>query len=156
MSRTQARASTVPAHSSVVPKEREIKKLAESIVADEREAIAAWAMEGLARLRKQGDYTEPASHKHRMEQLRRINNSVKAFLDANTNIQMDENSIVPARELYDQYNFHQKDIGRGTPVSFERFIQMLEDLDYGVEMRPDGMGHRDWMVKGVRIDYGKQ
>ena len=141
---------------NVVPKEKQIKKLAESIVADEREAIAAWAMEGLKRLRKQGDYTQPASHKRRMEQLRRINNSVKAFLDANTNIQMDEQSVTTARDLYDQYNFHQKDIGRGTPVSFERFVQMLEDLDYDVHMQPDGIGHRDWMVKGVKINHGKQ
>jgi phage/plasmid-associated DNA primase len=141
---------------NVVPKEKQIKKLAESIVADEREAIAAWAMEGLKRLRKQGDYTQPASHKRRMEQLRRINNSVKAFLDANTNIRMDEESVTTARDLYDQYNFHQKDIGRGTPVSFERFVQMLEDLDYDVHMQPDGIGHRDWMVKGVKINHGKQ
>lgn len=141
--------------SNVVPKEQQIKKLAESIVADEREAIAAWAMEGLSRLRKQGDYTQPASHIRRMEQLRRINNSVKAFLDANTNIQMVEGNIVAARDLYDQYNFHQKDIGRGIPVTFERFIQMLEDLNLEVEMQPDGIGHRDWMVKGVSINHGK-
>jgi putative DNA primase/helicase len=141
--------------SNVIPKEQQIKKLAESIIADEREAIAAWAMEGLSRLRKQGDYTQPACHNRRMEQLRRINNSVKAFLDANTNIIMEEGSIVAARDLYDQYNFHQKDIGRGAPVTFERFIQMLEDLDLDVEMRPDGIGHRDWMVKGVKINYGK-
>lgn len=140
---------------NVVPRERQVKDLAESIVADEREAIAAWALEGLARLKKQGTYTEPASHKRRMEQLRRINNSVKAFLDANTNIHYEKDAIVVAREVYDQYNFHQKDIGRGVPVSFERFIQMLEDLDLEVEMRPDGQGHRDWYVKGIRIDYGK-
>lgn len=140
---------------NVVPKEKQIKKLAESIVADEREAIVAWALEGLSRLRRQGDYTQPASHLKRMEQLRRINNSVKAFLDANTSVILDAQKNTMARELYDLYNFHQKDIGRGTPVTFERFIQMLEDLDFAVEMTPDGMGHRDWMVKGVRISHGE-
>lgn len=136
---------------NVVPKEKQIKKLAESIIADERDAIVAWALEGLARLRKQGDYTQPASHLARMEQLRRINNSVKAFLDANTNVRLDPNSNTMMRDLYDLYNFHQKDVGRGAPVTFERFGQMLEDLDYQVEMKPDGMGHQDWMVKGVKI-----
>ena len=140
---------------NVVPEEKRIKNLASSIIADEREAIVAWALEGLHRLRKQGDYTKPISHKRRMEQLRRINNSVKAFLDANTNIIEDGVSMTMMRNLYDQYNFHQKDIGRGTPVSYERFGQMLEDLDYEVEMAPDGMGHRDWIVKGVRLKNGE-
>jgi len=139
---------------NVVPEKQRIKNLADSIIADEREAIVAWALEGLERLRKQGDYTKPASHKRRMEQLRRINNSVKAFLDANTNVIMNEGGVTMMRELYDQYNFHQKDIGRGTPVSYERFGQMLEDLDFVVEMEPDGMGHRDWVVKGVSLKRG--
>ena len=139
----------------MVPREKRIKSLAQSIVADEREAIVAWALEGLARLRKQGDYTKPASHIRRMEQMRRINNSVKAFLDANQNIVADEDAVTTARDLYDQYTFHQKDIGRGTPVTFERFVQMLEDLDLEIEMRSDGIGHRDWMVKGVKINHGK-
>lgn len=140
--------------SKVVPEAEQIKNLAHSIVSDEREAIAAWALEGMARLKKQGDYTQSASHIRRMEQIRRINNSVKAFLDANTNIKFDEAAVTVARELYDQYNFHQKDVGRGASVSFERFVQMLEDLDYDVQMNPDGMGHKDWVVKGVKINYG--
>lgn len=140
---------------NVIPENLRIKGLAQSIVADEREAIAAWALEGLSRLRKQGDYTKSASHERRMEQLRRINNSVKAFLDANMNIKKDPVAVTMARELYDQYNFHQKDIGRGVSVSFERFVQMLEDLDFDVEMRNDGIGHRDWTVKGLRIDHGE-
>lgn len=141
--------------SNVVPESERIKDLAASIVADEREAIAAWALEGIARLKKQGDYTKPDCHNRRMEQLRRINNSVKAFLDANTNVVMEEDAVTVARELYDQYNFHQKDVGRGTPVSFERFVQMLEDLDFDVQMNPDGMGHKDWAVKGLKVKYGK-
>ena len=57
------------------------------------------------------------------------------------------------RDVYDQYTFYQKDIGRGQSVTFERFVQMLEDLDYQVKMRDDGMGHQDWIADGVKIDY---
>ena len=136
---------------NVVPVEKRIKDLAESIVADEREAIVAWALEAFARLRKQGDFTKSASHNARMEQLRRINNSVKAFLDSNKNVVRFEGHNTMARDLYDQYTFHQKDIGRGSSVSFEKFVQMLEDLDFEVVMKDDGMGHQDWVVKDVRI-----
>lgn len=137
---------------NVVPEHLRVKNLAASIVADEREAIAAWALEGLPRLKKQGDYTKSASHNFRMEQLRRINNSVKAFFDSNKNIAREEGKSTMARDLYDLYTFHQKDIGRGASVTFERYIQMLEDLDYVVGMKDDGMGHQDWVVEGVRID----
>ena len=139
---------------NVVPTEKRIKGLARSIVYDEREAIAAWAIEGLTRLKKNGDYTQPASHKARMEQLRRINNSVCAFLEANRNVVKKEGSIVMMRDLYDLYQFHQKDVGRGIPVTYERFAQMIEDLDYGIKMQPDGMGNRDWIVEGVKINRG--
>lgn len=137
--------------SYVVPEEKQVKGLAESIIADEREAIVAWALEGFARLKKQGDYTKSASHNFRMEQLRRINNSVKAFLDANKTVVRFKGTSVMARDLYDLYSFHQKDIGRGSAVTFERFIQMLEDLDFGVHMKDDGIGHQDWIVEDVRI-----
>ena len=136
---------------NVVPPEKRIKNLTQSIISDEREAIAAWALSGLARLRKNGDYTKPRSHVARMEQLRRINNSVKAFLDANGNIVSADSAATTAREIYDLYIFHQKDVGRGAPVTYERFVQMLEDLDFEVSMKPDGMGHRDWVVSGIEI-----
>lgn len=140
--------------SYVVPEDKQIKGLAESIIADERDAVVAWALEGFARLRKQGDYTKSASHDFRMEQLRRINNSVKAFLDANTNIRKKKDSRVPMREVYDLYTFHQRDIGRGSSVSFERFGQMLEDLDWDITLINDGIGHQDWWVSELEITRG--
>jgi len=137
--------------SYVVPDNKRIKDLAESIIADEREAIVAWALQGFARLRKQGDYTKSDSHNQRMEQLRRINNSVKAFLDAHKKVTRFEGHNTMAREVYDLYTFHQKEIGRGASVTFERFVQMLEDLDFNVSMKDDGMGHQDWVVQDIRI-----
>lgn len=138
---------------NVVPEGSRIRGLAQGIIADEREAIAAWALEGLARLKKQNDYTKPRSHMERIEQLRRINNSVKAFLDSNTNIVIDESGYAMGRDLYDQYVFHQKDVGRGQPVQFESFVQMLQDLDFHTRMQNDGIGHRDWVVEGVKIRH---
>jgi hypothetical protein len=53
------------------------------------------------------------------------------------------------RDLYDMYGFHMRDVGRGNPVSFERFMQMLEDLDLDVDHRIDATGTADYVVKGV-------
>jgi len=54
-----------------------------------------------------------------------------------------------SRDLYDMYSFHMKDVGRGMPVSFERFNQMLDDLDLKTEMRTDLTGTKEWWVSGV-------
>lgn len=111
-----------------VREHEKIENLAESIVAEERDAIAAWALEGLRRLMDQRDYTMPDSHKRRLNDMRRINNSVMAFLEDSKQFERGEGETV-ARELYDAYSFHMRDLVRSQPVSFERFRQMLEDLD---------------------------
>lgn len=138
----------------VVPPEKVVRELAESIVADEREAIAAWALEGLGRLLKQGDYTQPASHVMRMRQLRRINNSVKAFFESDHTIKFEEGSVVMVRELYDKYGFYMKNMGMGNPVGFERFAQMLEDLNVNVTQTDDGLGNYEWIAEGVKLHAG--
>jgi len=138
----------------VVPEAERIKTLAEDILADEREAIAAWAVAGLTRLLKQGDYTIPPSCQFRLDQLRRINNSVKAFFDSSTWLVFGKEQRMMARDLYDKYVFYLKDIGRGGAVSYERFIQMLEDLNIDVVLDNDGLGNREWLAVGVG-DKGK-
>jgi P4 family phage/plasmid primase-like protien len=135
----------------VVPADKVVRELAESIVAEEREAIAAWAMEGLKRLLKNGDYTQPSSHDARMKQLRTINNSVKAFFEQDHQVKRDPNYDTMVRELYDKYGFYIKNMSRGTPVGFERFVQMLEDLDVNVRQEDDGMGNYEWIASGIRI-----
>lgn len=132
-----------------VPEEDRIENLAESIVADEREAIAAWALEGLRRVLDARGFTLPKSHHFRMNQMRRINNSVQAFLEDARNIALVGGGEMRCRELYDLYVFHMSDVGRNSPVSFERFMQMLEDLDLDVDHRVDPTGTADYVVRGV-------
>ena len=55
-----------------VAEKDQVKNLAETIVAEEREAIAAWAIGGLRRLLEQNSYTIPACHEKRSGQMRRI------------------------------------------------------------------------------------
>ena len=112
------------------------------LVSEEREAIAAWAVLGLARLMKQRDYTLPASHHVRMNQVLRSNNSVAAFLQSSDKIRPteDKNEHVDARVVFDQYVFYMKDVSRGFSVSYERFQQMLGELGHECEPYKDPTG----------------
>lgn len=130
-----------------IPEHEQIKDLDQIIVAKERDAIAAWALEGLGRVLDNNGFTLPPSHEHRIHQMRRINNSVAAFLDDAQNLGQHADAQVKARDLYDLYVFHVRDVGRGSAVPFERFMQMLEDLDLDIER--DVLG--DYVVTGVTI-----
>ena len=129
-----------------VREEDKIENLAEMIVAEEREAIAAWALEGLRRVLDARGFTLPDCHHKRIAQMRRINNSVQAFLEDSKNYTFDAESMVACRELYDSYSFHMREVSRSSPVSFERFMQMLEDLDCNVQQ--DVIG--DFVAYGLR------
>ena len=48
-------------------------------------------------------------------------------------------------ELYDMYRFYMRDLSRSKPASFERFIQMLADLDFYVDQNLIG----DFVVRGI-------
>lgn len=135
----------------VVPEKDQVKELAEDILADEREAIAAWAIEGLPRLLKQGQYTMPESTLARLEQLRRTNNTVKAFFDSCTDLKFGVEERTMVRELFDKYQFYMRDIGSGVGVRFERFVSMLEDLSIDVKMEGDGIGNREWVAEGIGL-----
>lgn len=129
--------------------EDRVENLAEMLVAEEREAIAAWALEGLRRVLDQRGYTEPKCHHLRVAQMRRINNSVQAFLEDTRNYKLCDGETVKAREVYDSYAFHVKEVGRSSPVSFERFMQMVEDLD--LDIKQDIIG--DYQIHGLeRVD----
>lgn len=131
-----------------VPAEQRIANLAEQIVADERDAIAAWAMEAIGRLLGQGDYTMPESHEARVRQMRRINNSVQAYLEDARDLELGREGVtMKVQDLYDKYVSHLANYRRGNAVGFERFIQMLEELDLNVSQ--DMLG--DYVVAGVMV-----
>lgn len=124
--------------------EDKIENLAEMIVEQEREAIAAWAVEGLARVHSNRHYTEPRCHREQLHRVRRQNNSVFAFLEDSRSFHAGDGSA-KVRDVYDHYAFHMREFIRGVPVSFERFMQMLEDLGYDVYR--DAVG--DYFASGL-------
>jgi P4 family phage/plasmid primase-like protien len=134
-----------------VPPEKRILNYHQILIAEEREAIAAWAVQGLARLQKQRRYTSPASHERLISLVRRTNNSVVAFLQSSDKVRPDENSRTDIRAVYDHYSLHMKDISKGWGVSFERFRQMILDLGFRMEPYTDGVGIEREEIHGLRV-----
>jgi P4 family phage/plasmid primase-like protien len=135
----------------VVPDEERVVDFYKVLIAEEREAIAAWAMQGLKRLVAQGDYTQPSSHKRRLNQVLRANNSVAAFLQSSDRLIFDAEGSADLRAVYDQYEFYQKSIAGGWTVKYERFTQMLEELGYESTPYRDAAGILRAKVHGFKI-----
>lgn len=104
------------------------------LVSEEREAIAAWAVQGLKRLQQQKEYTLPASHVMRLNQVVRANNSVAAFLQSSDKIRptSDMSKTVDVRTVFDHYVFYMREVSKGWSVTYERFKQMLDELGHPV------------------------
>lgn len=137
----------------VVAADERIPDYHEVLVAEEREAIAAWAVQGLQRLLRQNDYTQPKSHLARLEQIQRANNSVAAWLQSNDKVRPtgDLDDAADARECFDQYVFYMREVSRGFNVTFERFLQMMEELGFPQVPYEDKAGIKRAMFRRVRI-----
>lgn len=123
------------------------------LIAEEREAIAAWAVQGLQRLQRQREYTLPHSHFIRINQVVRSNNSVAAWLQSSDRVRPTENDSdsVNVRNAFDQYVSYMRDVSKGWNVTYERFIQMLEDLGHNVFVENDGVGVMTHRARKLRM-----
>ena len=138
--------------SRVVPKDEVVEDLAEQIIAEEREGIVAWALQGLSRLMAQRKFTEGSEHLALLAEMRRVNNSVLAWIESNGRylLTREQGDTCEGLEMYDQYSFYVKNINRGFAAPYERFIQMLYDMGLGREQVADAHGAIGWKITGVR------
>lgn len=138
----------------IVPENERVRDYAKVLIAEEREAIAAWAVQGLVRLMKQRDYTQPASHLFKLKQIKRANNSVAAFLGTSAKIRPREEGDVGHADLmecFDQYCWHTREVARGYPVAFERFMQMVAELGYDISQYADHEGVERYQALGLKV-----
>jgi P4 family phage/plasmid primase-like protien len=135
----------------VVPDAEKIVDFYKILVAEEREAIAAWAAQGLKRLLAKGDYTQPASHIMRLNQVARANNSVAAFIQSSDKVETIEGGKADLTALFDQYIDFMKNVARGYGVTYERFMQMTDELGYTTQSYFDGTGQLRHEVHGLAL-----
>jgi P4 family phage/plasmid primase-like protien len=122
--------------------------IAARIVDEERHAIAAWAVEGLARLQQHSGYTLPACHDRRQREMRRANNTVLAFLEDSRAVRIGEGEI-ELEHLHALYRAHVGSDRAIRSLTVERFRHMLEELGYPVAVCHDDLGYPLYWVEGV-------
>jgi putative DNA primase/helicase len=102
-------------------------------LANEREQIASWALEGLRRLRQQKSYTLPASHIVLTGQMAEENNSVRYFLSRCPRlvIGVDRNASTAGLEIYNvywQFCLATAARTRAGPTSFHAMMKELSGI----------------------------
>lgn len=137
----------------IVSNEDRIVDFWKVLIAEEREAIAAWAVQGLKRLEANNEYTLPKSHILRQNQVARANNSVVAFLQSSDKVRVtnDPADTVDVRNVFDHYVYYMKEISRGWSVTYERFKQMLDDAGHSTKPYFDGVGVQRDEAVGIKL-----
>jgi putative DNA primase/helicase len=119
-------------YNSIVNKNDKVLDLGTLIVADEREQIASWAVEGITRVLKAKDYTLPESHVQRIAEVAAANNSIRSFLVDSGLYTVELSSSIPISEmtLYNAYYTFASMVGVAKPVQLSGFRQKMRELSY--------------------------
>jgi phage/plasmid-associated DNA primase len=100
--------------------------LAREILAEEREAIASWALPAIADLEANNKYTEPASHKDTLAHMASTNNSVHHFLTS-ADVDRRQGASWDETAAYNAYVWFCT-ISKSKPVNLVRFHTLMQEL----------------------------
>jgi P4 family phage/plasmid primase-like protien len=148
-----------------VKKEERVADLANQLIAEEREQIVAWAVEGITRLLKNNDYTLPPSHERWIKDVAQMNDSVRFWIESSAGISIDpfgqaakaagskNGSHTSETQLYDHYSGFCIGQGGARPVILKTFQTRMREL--GAEkgfkkvMKPLGNGAEEAAYENV-------
>jgi P4 family phage/plasmid primase-like protien len=121
----------------VVKREHKDVGLVERILDDEREQIAAWALQGLKRLKRNNDYTLPACHERLVSSMMMKNSPVHYFLSRDRHLRIGEkahrgisNTRTTLAALHDRYWHFCMEIGGATRYPQPKFMQVMDELSH--------------------------
>jgi putative DNA primase/helicase len=116
-------------------KEHERKlDFAATIIAEEREAICAWAVQAMPRLLQNSDLTLPHSHEQFMREVANINNSVRFFIVDSSQVRIEDptgekiSSRISESVLWSKYYSFCVQEGGVRPVSQKIFRSRMREL----------------------------
>jgi phage/plasmid-associated DNA primase len=150
-----------------ISREERIADLANQIVAEEREQIAAWAVRGITRLLKNNDYTLPKSHEEHLQDVAHNNDSVRYWVEASAAVRVDpfgreaaqtgSKSSPPTSEtqLYEAYSGFSLNQGVARPVTLRTFQMRMKEIaeEKGLKkvMIPLGRGMEESGWKNITL-----
>jgi putative DNA primase/helicase len=136
-----------------VPAHLKVTDIAEEVLANEREAIAAWAAQAVKGMR---DYTIPASSAALVETLANDLNPVRCFLTQPDQVKLKAPGYVTEAALYDRFWKFAALAEGGRPPAMKAFRKMLEglrtELGFSIDTVRDGRtGMPMVAVRGVEL-----
>lgn len=135
-----------------VPTANRVRGLGDMIVAEEREAIASWAVSCIMRLSQAGDLTLPSSHFKFMGEMASENDTLFFFLTSEKGPRKSKEGIdcamkIHADKLYESYSAFCYSTPPARPVGSRRYLQRLRELATFMGYKVD-----DMMVYGLTME----
>lgn len=135
----------------IVRKEERILNLGDIIAAEEREAIASWAVGTIKNLIEKRDFTLPPSHYEQVKDMISENDSLFFFLISEKgprliNKPCENTAKIHLDKLYEEYSafcYSQRSV---RPVGLRRYYQRLTELSYFMGFKVENM-----MVYGLTM-----
>lgn len=135
-----------------VQKKDKVRNIGEIIVAEEREAIAAWVISCARELSEQKDYTLPMSHRRIIREMAGENDSIFFFLTSEAGPRKLETEIetIQVNSIYEKYVSFCCATTRAKPAGLRLFLRRLTELGNFMGFKVDGL-----MVNGLTMDRGR-
>lgn len=114
----------------IVPTSEKVRDLGDIIVAEERAAIAAWAIGCVASLNGKSDFDLPPSHYDLVDKMHAENDSLFFYLTSDKEgcPRRKCGSSVPIRKLYENYQSFCYTMGVAQRVTGQQFVNKLNEL----------------------------
>lgn len=120
----------------VCPPDQRRIDIHKEFLAEEIEAIVAWAIPAIRDVIRQAGYTLPASHLAALEETATSNNSVRFFMTSGDAVKIEKGSgSLPESFLYSQYVSFCRVTAQTMPVSMRRFRNICMELQSSLEFR---------------------
>ena len=133
--------------------------IGDTIVAEEREAIVAWAVQAMARLKENNEYTLPESHRQLVTELAQANNSVRFFIEVSPKIRLvseeTKSSRISENKLYKEYWSFCLGPGGARPVGSRAFRGMMRELQseksFSLHLERTEAGAQEAFYEGITL-----
>ncbi len=147
-----------------VPRHERIVGLAFEILAEERDAIAAWAVGAMPELMANNGYTEPKSSLELVREMGSLTDSVRGYLRLSERVRVIKGGEVrcPERELFDAYFNFCRTVTHDKPVTLKTFrvrmMAMQAEWGFEVEVCRTASGQESVFYLGICLssDYRNQ
>lgn len=131
----------------MVPKEEKVRGIGDIIVAEEREAISAWAIGAMAELHRKSDYDLPKSHYKSVEDMCSENDSLFFFLTADEGPRKVDAGEVEMERLYEAYRAFCYSVAGAKPIGLRKFYTRMREM--GIIM---GFTVKQLVAVGLSLD----